>query len=406
MTSPGAADLLRSVGLLADGPATWGRPAGSRGPGVYVVELPSPPTTAPIELTRVGKWLERVPGLRLDGARPTSKALATRLASFWLPDQPVLYVGSTAGSITARLDGLARHVVGERRPHAGGQWLKVLAVEDRLRVWWAETDAPEEYEDALLSAFAQAVPESARMAIPGGIVLPFANLATPSGERRPHGITGAVLPEPARPPEPTRHVVDVPDGDADGARPEPRATGTTRRTNVRPPAKRPQVERSTRPRAAPTRPTSAPVQLTADGLARLQAEHGELTRVRRPAVVARIRAAKELGDLRENADYTAAREEQSFLEGRIQAIEATLRSAVVVEGEGGPTVVIGSRVVVEHDGEQISYTIVSPTEASPGDGRISYASPVGRALMGHGAGAEVAIGTPSGEVHYRIVEVG
>jgi transcription elongation factor GreA len=69
-------------------------------------------------------------------------------------------------------------------------------------------------------------------------------------------------------------------------------------------------------------------------------------------------------------------------------------------------VAIGSRVVLEHEGDEISYTIVSPTEASPGNGRISFASPVGRALMGHAAGAEVTIGTPSGEARYRIVEVG
>ena len=78
----GAAALFRSVGLLADGPAQLGRPVRAGGPGVYVVELATPLPSAPIELTRVGKWLERVPGLRLDGERPTSRALAARLAAF------------------------------------------------------------------------------------------------------------------------------------------------------------------------------------------------------------------------------------------------------------------------------------------------------------------------------------
>jgi hypothetical protein len=81
---PTAATLLREVGLLADGPVPWGRPVPARGPGVFVIELPAPLPRAPLELTRVGKWLERVPDLRLDGARPTSKALAARIGSFWL----------------------------------------------------------------------------------------------------------------------------------------------------------------------------------------------------------------------------------------------------------------------------------------------------------------------------------
>src|SRR5688572_19188528 len=85
-----APSLLRTVGLLPDGPLPWGRPVPGRSPGVFLVELPAPLPTAPIELTRVGKWLEHVPGLRLDGARPTSRALSARLASFWLPSQTVL----------------------------------------------------------------------------------------------------------------------------------------------------------------------------------------------------------------------------------------------------------------------------------------------------------------------------
>ena len=89
---PSAPGLLRSIGLLADGPVQWGRPIPAVGPGVFVVELPAARPTAPIELTRVGKWLERVESLRLDGTRPTSRSLAARLAAFWLPSQVVLYV--------------------------------------------------------------------------------------------------------------------------------------------------------------------------------------------------------------------------------------------------------------------------------------------------------------------------
>jgi transcription elongation factor GreA len=161
-----------------------------------------------------------------------------------------------------------------------------------------------------------------------------------------------------------------------------------------------------RPPPIAARPGAAPVHLTADGLARLQAELDELTRVRRPEVIARIKAAKELGDLRENADYTAAREEQSFLEGRIQAIEAQLRHAVVVDAAADAgRVVFGSRVTVESHGEELTFTIVGPTESDPRAGRISNASPVGRALLGRAVGDEAIVETPGGDVHYRVLAV-
>jgi hypothetical protein len=123
---PGAADLFREVGLLADGPVVWGRPVGARTGGIFIVELPAPRPTAPIELTTVGKWLERVPDLRLDGVRPTSRTLAARLAAFWLPSARVLYVGSTDGSIGGRVEAIRATVLGDRRPHSGGHWLHVL----------------------------------------------------------------------------------------------------------------------------------------------------------------------------------------------------------------------------------------------------------------------------------------
>ncbi len=403
----GAADLFRAVGLRPDGPAILGRPLRASGPGVYVVELPAPLPTAPIELTRVGKWIERLPGLLLDGARPTSKQLAARLAAFWLPSRTVLYVGSTPGSIAGRVAALERHVLGDRRPHASSQWLKTLTVSG-LKVWWAQTDAGEEYEDALLGAFAASAPadEVARLHDPS-TVLPFANLRTVGGEPKAHGIAGSVLPPEPVLPAPLTHVVDVAPGDADGARPEPKGSGTVRRTGRPSATARPRPAAPPRPRAPkpPSRPASQPVLLSAGGLTKLQAEHGELVG-RRPAVVARIRAAKELGDLKENSDYHAAREEQGFLEGRIQAVEAQLRAAVVVDAPIDSTrVAMGSHVTVEVDGQEVRLTIVGTTESQPSAGRISQASPVGRALVGKHAGDEAVVRTPGGEVRYRIVAI-
>ncbi len=412
MTSPTgpvtAATLLRQVGLLADGPLPWGRAVPARGPGIYIVELPAPVVTAPLELTRVGKWLERVPDLRLDDARPTSRALATRLASFWLPGQVVLYVGATTGSIGGRVKAMEATPLGDRKPSAAGYWLKTLR-DLPLRVWWAATDAIEEYEDAVLSAFEAAVPEAEREVLPDAArdpLLPFANLRRPTGERRRTGIRDALLAEPAAPPAPPTRIVQLPDGDAEGARGEP-VERKPRRPVVPQPA--PEPIRRAPSRAAQGRAAAADpgrTNLTAEGAERLREELRELTEVRRPEVIARIRAAKELGDLKENADYTAAREEQSFLEGRIQALEAHLRDAVIASAPvAGAGADLGSRVTVEVDGVADTYTLVGTAEADPAAGRVSTVSPVGRALLGAVPGAEVTVHTPRGPVIYRVTAV-
>ena len=157
------------------------------------------------------------------------------------------------------------------------------------------------------------------------------------------------------------------------------------------------------PTATPGGPAAT---LTAEGAARLRAELAELTGVKRPEVIARIRAAKELGDLKENADYSSAREEQSFLEGRVQALEARLREAVIaVVPAAGAGADLGSRITVEIDGSTDTYTLVGTAEADPSSGRLSVASPVGRALLRAVAGDEVAVLTPRGPVMYRVISV-
>ena len=395
-----AAELLRDVGLLADGPAVWGwpgRPVPASGSGVFVIELSGPLARAPIELTRVGKWIERVPTLTLHGERPTSKALAARLSAFWLPSQTVVYVGSSTTSIGGRVAAMQRTTLGDRRPHAGGHWLATLEARTSMRVWWAATDAVEEYEDALLSAFEAAAPGADVGVLPDtSVVLPWANLRRPTGERKATAITGSLLADDKVVAPPTRVVV-VPDGDAEGARAEPPTKKMAGRT--------PRSSASAKGAGRAARP-APPVSLTAEGAERMRAELRELTEVKRPEVVARIRTAKEHGDLKENAEYHAAREEQSFLEGRIQALEARLRVAVVIEapaaGEGAD---LGSRLVVEVDGLESEYTLVGSAEADPAAGRLSVVSPVGRALVGARAGDEVAVETPRGRVTYRVVKV-
>ncbi len=413
---PDAASLLRSVGLMADGPTVWGRPIPAQGPGVFVIELPAPLANAPLELTRVGKWIERVETLRLDGERPTSRALASRLASFWLPSQTVLYIGATDASIGRRVAAIARTELGDRRPHSGGHWLKTLRSLDGLRVWWTLTDATEEYEDALFSAFAGAIPAAELGAVPDGeVVLPWANLRRSTGERRATGLSGSLLADPtAVQPAPPTFVVQVPDGDAEGAdghRPAPKRPATVPRTpRAAPAARSTPAGGAGAPATVPTAPAVPVVPvaeaLTADGAERLRAELDELTQVKRPQVIARIRTAKEHGDLKENSDYHAAREEQSFLEGRVQAIEARLRSAVIVDAPvAGSHVGLGSVVTLDDDGETVTYTIVGADESDPKRGRISSSSPVGHALVGRDMGDFVVVQTPAGERRYRILEI-
>ncbi len=406
----GAADLLRAVGLLADGPVVWGRPVPARGAGVFVVELPAPRAHAPLELTRVGKWLERVPALLLDGQTPSSRALAARLEAFWIPSARVLYVGSTDGSIGGRVEAIRNTVLGERRPHPGGHWLHALTVLESTRIWWAPTDAVEEYEDAVLGAFAESVPAAERAALPDrAVVLPWANLRTATGERKATGLANSLQPgDPVRR-TPERRIVELPPGSAEGAGgiPPTRAAGGTIRRAPRTPSATPSPR--TPAARSRTKPDPEPTWISADGLARLKVEHDELTTQRRPEVIGRIKAAKELGDLKENSDYTAAREEQSFLEGRIAQIEATLRTAQVIqtaEDQAG-RVRLGATVTIEDDsGSRSTFQLVGSAEADPAKGRISNVSPVGRAILGHSAGETVEITAPRGAVMYRIVEVG
>ena len=185
---PGAAQLLRSVGLLADGPGVWGRPISAQGRGVFVVEWSAPLATAPIDVSRVGKWIERVETLTLDGVRPTGKALTARMGSFWLPAQTVVYVGSSEVSVARRVAAMASTELGDRKPYAGGHWLRALRGLEGARVYWSLTSATEEYEDALFDAFAAAVSDAELATLPDReVVLPFANLRRAGRPAQGHG---------------------------------------------------------------------------------------------------------------------------------------------------------------------------------------------------------------------------
>jgi transcription elongation factor GreA len=154
--------------------------------------------------------------------------------------------------------------------------------------------------------------------------------------------------------------------------------------------------------------TNEPVYLTAEGIKDLRRELDHLITVKRPALAKRLRHAIQQGDLSENADYSAAKEEQGFLEGRIQQIEAMLLRAKIIE-ENGPTdkVSLGSRVTVVEDGldEEEVFQIVGPAEARPAEGKISYESPLGQTLLGRKVGNRVTVEAPGGEIVFKIIGI-
>jgi len=148
--------------------------------------------------------------------------------------------------------------------------------------------------------------------------------------------------------------------------------------------------------------------LTAEGLEKLQKELSHLKSTVRDELSKRLRAAIQMGDLSENADYIQAKEEQSFLEGRIQELENLLSNVKVIEEKEhrDGKVDIGSIVTVQEGNyPEETYYLVGPKEADPSNGRISYQSPIGKSLINHKLGDEVNIETPGGKLKLKITKI-
>jgi transcription elongation factor GreA len=150
--------------------------------------------------------------------------------------------------------------------------------------------------------------------------------------------------------------------------------------------------------------------LTKEGFEKLQEELEYLRKVKRQEVADRLHEAMEGGELIENAEYEAAKNEQAFVEGRIQELEMLLATARVIEDDKKKkidTVQVGSTVTIQEDGyEKETYTIVGAAEANPREGRISNESPIGKAILSHRAGDEVQVESPDGSYKVRIVKIG
>ncbi len=151
------------------------------------------------------------------------------------------------------------------------------------------------------------------------------------------------------------------------------------------------------------------VPMTRSGYNALESELKNLKSVERPAVIEDIAEARAHGDLSENAEYHAAREKQSFIEGRIKELEAVISAAQIIDPTAlsGDTVKFGAKVVIvdEETDEERSLQIVGEYESNADEGRISVTSPIARALIGKAVGDSVPVITPKGTVDYEILEV-
>ena len=149
------------------------------------------------------------------------------------------------------------------------------------------------------------------------------------------------------------------------------------------------------------------VMLTEDGYNKLVEKLNYLKSVRRIEIAERLKAAIALGDLSENSEYDDAKNEQAFLEGEIQELEAKIRNSDIIQAGSGDKVQMGSQVVVkdvEFD-ETETFMIVGSTEADPDEGKISNESPLGAALLGQKVGAVVDVHAPAGIIKYEIMEI-
>ena len=149
--------------------------------------------------------------------------------------------------------------------------------------------------------------------------------------------------------------------------------------------------------------------MTQAGKEKLEQEVEYLKTVRRKEVVERIKIARSFGDLSENSEYDAAKDEQAFVEGRVTQLENMIRNAVIIEEdmENSSTVTLGKSVTFVElpDGDEETYTIVGSAEADPFEGKISNDSPIARNLLGKQVGDEVAVQTPGGDMRVRIVSI-
>lgn len=152
---------------------------------------------------------------------------------------------------------------------------------------------------------------------------------------------------------------------------------------------------------------SKKIYLTKEGLAELKKEYDELANVKRPNVLEHVSQARNMGDLSENAEYVASREELTFIDGRIDELEIILKQAVVIRDvkSSNHAIKLGSTVTLHSDGKKEVFTVVGEWEADPENKKISHESPLGKVLIGRKVGEKVQVEAPAGKITYAVVGV-
>ena len=151
--------------------------------------------------------------------------------------------------------------------------------------------------------------------------------------------------------------------------------------------------------------TNGKVVLTKTGLAELKKEYEELVNVKRPEAVKRLADARELGDLSENSEYAAAKQDLSFMDGRILELEEIMHGAKIVTNHVKSHVDVGCKVTLTVNGKKEMFMLVGEWEADPTEKKISHESPLGKALMGKKIGEKAEVEAPAGKVMYKILNI-
>lgn len=147
------------------------------------------------------------------------------------------------------------------------------------------------------------------------------------------------------------------------------------------------------------------MMLTKEGLEELRAELAEIVNAKRPVAVTRLSDARSLGDLSENSEYAAAKQDLAFIDGRIAELEEILRMAKVITNHGKTHVDVGCKVTLHVNGKKDVFTVVGEWEANPSQKKISHESPLGRALIGKKSGDAVEVEAPAGKILYKILHI-
>lgn len=182
----------------------WGQPLVSSSIGIYIISTSGQPDKnsnlydqAPIDDNILRFWLSKVPTFQIDKApNPTLIELKNRLSGFWFPDENIVYIGQTesGGGLRSRVNQYYRTELGERKPHAGGHWIKTLKILNQLYVHYIDDKTPAETEEKLLHAFVKQVSDTTKKNLIDPLLpIPFANLELEKGNRKQHGISKSKL---------------------------------------------------------------------------------------------------------------------------------------------------------------------------------------------------------------------